>query len=260
MTHKSVAHAAVSPWDEHAPANAFERASREYADLRPDYPRASVLAALGSRKQGLKVADIGAGTGKLTRAMLELGAQVNAVEPARAMREQFETILAGFSDWNLYEGAAENTGLPNHCVDVVTYAQCWHWLDPAKACAEAARILKPGGRLAIIFNQIDVTEHWAHRLTRIMRSGDIQRPDKPPKLSSAFTDPRLHLVEFTTVLTPEQVMGLARTRSSYLKSTTANRERMQNNLRWYLHDHLGYDSNDLVEIPYYTLTWVSERA
>lgn len=260
MTHKSVAHVEASPWDEHAPANAFERASREYADLRPDYPRASVLAALGSRKQGLKVADIGAGTGKLTRAMLELGTEVNAVEPARAMREQLVATLTGFDRCRIHDGTAENTGLASHSFDVVTYAQCWHWLDTAKACAEAARILKPGGRLAIIFNQIDVTEHWAHRLTRIMRSGDIQRPDKPPKLSSAFTVPRLHLVEFTTGLTPGQVMGLARTRSSYLKSTPANRERMQNNLRWYLHDHLGYGNNDLIEIPYYTLTWVSERA
>ncbi|MDO5729981.1 MAG: class I SAM-dependent methyltransferase [Actinomycetaceae bacterium] len=257
MTHKSVAQAEASPWDEHAPSNAFERASREYADLRPDYPRASVQAALGSSKPGLKVADIGAGTGKFTRALVELGADVTAVEPAQAMRLQLETTLAEIAQLRVREGTAENTGLESHTFDVVTYAQCWHWLDTEAACAEAVRILKPGGRLAIIFNQIDVSEHWAHRLTRIMRSGDIQRPHKPPRITAAFTEPQLHMVTFTTALTPAQTLGLARTRSSYLKSTPANRERMQNNLRWYLHDHLGYGSSDLIEIPYYTLTWTS---
>lgn len=257
MTHKTVAQAEASPWDEHAPANAFERASGEYADLRPDYPRASVQTALGSCRRGLKVADIGAGTGKFTRAMLELGAEVTAVEPARAMREQLEATLANYDRCRIHDGTAEDTGLESQSFDAVTYAQCWHWLDTEAACAEAVRILKPGGRLAIIFNQIDVSEHWAHRLTRIMRSGDIQRPHKPPRITAAFTEPQLHMVSFTTALTPAQTLGLARTRSSYLKSTPANRERMQNNLHWYLHDHLGYGSNDLIEIPYYTLTWTA---
>lgn len=250
------------PWDPTAPSNAFEREPGEYAQVRPSYPAAAVAAALGEHFEPEQwVADVGAGTGKLTAQLLAHGARVYALEPAAAMRRQFETTLAPALSQGrvrLLEATAENTGLEHASVNVLTYAQCWHWLKQPQALAEAARILQPGGRLAIIVNQMRVEVPWVHRLTRIMRSGDVYRADKPPQLGANFTPVELQTFNFTTALIPEQVMALARTRSSYLRSNSANRAKMQANLHWYLRDYLGYGPLDQVEIPYSTLTWTAQ--
>ncbi|MDO5049103.1 MAG: class I SAM-dependent methyltransferase [Actinomycetaceae bacterium] len=279
--------ASPDPWDPSAPRNAFERATREYSDFRPSFPDSSVRAALqldspqdtprlalevveqtgghgqrnharpgGSARRALEVVDIGAGTGKFTAKLLEFGTSVVAVEPAAAMREQLADLAAN-PRCEVVDGTAEATGLENHSADVVTYAQSWHWLDGQAALSEARRILRPGGHVAIVFNQMDVSVPWVHRLTRIMRSGDIHTPSRIPDTGRAWTKPVLFKTDFTSTLKPAQVMGLARTRSSYLKSTAANRAKMQENLRWYLHDHLGYGEDDDVEIPYYTLVWIT---
>ncbi|MDO5033880.1 MAG: class I SAM-dependent methyltransferase [Actinomycetaceae bacterium] len=250
--------AQVNPWDTAAPANAFERAGGEYQDFRPSYPEASVAAALLG-KTAPAVVDVGAGTGKFTEQLLQAGATAWAVEPASAMREQLLAApWAGNPLLHVVDGTAENTGLPSQIADVITYAQSWHWVDPEAALTEAARLLRPGGIVSIIFNQMDVSISWVHRLTRIMRSGDIHTPQKPPALAAGWEAPSLHKTEFTSRLTPEGIKALARTRSSYLKSTAANREKMQANLQWYLLEHLGYSDTDLVEIPYYTLVWTTK--
>ncbi|EEH63226.1 methyltransferase domain protein [Gleimia coleocanis DSM 15436] len=272
-------------WDENAPENAFEKATAEYSALRPDYPYESVLAALQGPNQNLlttqtlTVADIGAGTGKLSAQLTALVKNLTAVEPAHAMRTQCDTYLRAQThpnnpkNWEILDGTAEKTGLPNQSQDVITYAQCWHWVEPEAAAKEAKRILKPGGHIAILYNQMDVTIPWVQRLSRIMRSGDIHSHDKPPRMTTTYHDPKtgyptgesvnlftefsLHQARFSVEMAPQQVLGLGRTRSSYLKSTAKNREKMQENLRWYLYEHLGYQPGETISIPYYTLTWMA---
>lgn len=275
-----------SPWNPLAPQNAFELADTEYALLRPDYPLESVLAALhGSaslserNSRELVVADIGAGTGKFTALLPALVKKVVAVEPAEAMRSQCETHLAAthptLRNWSVTHGTGETTGLPTQSQDVLTYAQCWHWLNPQLAVAEAERVLQPGGHIAILYNQMDVTIPWVQRLARIMRSGDVHRHDRPPVLSAnlhsgdasypsgktthSFSDFQLHEARFETYLTAQQILGLGRTRSSYLRSNPRNQAKMQENLRWYLHDYLGYSTEDVITLPYHTLTWVAYK-
>jgi len=248
---------AGDPWDEGAPANAFERAGSEYQDYRPSYPPQSVRAALGVEDaRGLRVVDVGAGTGKFSRRALEAGARVWAVEPALAMRRQLAAAQKNYpDDLQVIEGVAEATGLPQGFADVVVFAQSWHWVDPGAALVEAARLLRRNGHVAIVFNQMDVSIPWVHRLTRIMRSGDVHTPSRPPILGAGWTAPSLHKTDFVSGLDIEGVKALARTRSSYLKSTPANRQKMQANLQWYLAEHLGYGKTDVIEIPYYTLVW-----
>lgn len=233
-------------------ANPFtaSHAGIEYQDVRPGYPAEAVRAVLETTP-GTCVADIGAGTGKFSRAMLRMNPdlEVFAVEPSAEMRAAFVGGIAPV------DGTSEVTGLPDDSVDLVVWAQSFHWVDPVRSGIEARRILRgerAGG--AVVFNQLDVSIPWIHRLTRIMRSGDVHRVDDPPTLEGFAAEPVLTF-PWEQALTTMQVMALARTRSSYLRSAEAIRAKMQQNLDWYLHQHLGYEPGGMVLLPYTTLVW-----
>ncbi|MDO5060524.1 MAG: class I SAM-dependent methyltransferase [Actinomycetaceae bacterium] len=289
-----------NPWDEAAPSNAFELATGEYAQLRPAYPFSTVMAALLGDAQipedatettwqptkqmveklaATSVADIGAGTGIFTAQAANWVKEITAIEPAEAMRTQCETHLAQthpqLANWSVTAGTGEATGLADASQDALVFAQCWHWMDVEKTVQEATRVLRPGGHLAIVYNQLDVSVPWVKRLTRIMRSGDVRTAERPPALTAnyhvgegtyptgtsqaVFSELQLHQARFETRLTPEQILGLGRTRSSYLRANPRYQAKMQENLRWYLYEHLGYEPGELVRLPYYTLTWIAYR-
>ena len=98
---------------------------------------------------------------------------------------------------------------------------------------------------------------WVHRLTRIMRSGDVHRPDRPPTPGGNFAPMTLTQVAWEDRMTPEEILTLGTTRSSYIRSSEGGRARMQENLRWYLYEHLGYAPGEQVTIPYATLVWLT---
>ena len=244
--------------------NPFVGEGGAYNSVRPAYPDEAVAAlvdaARGARGadasgQGgpLRAADIGAGTGKMSELLARAGFLVDAVEPSEAMRAQASSIEG--VTW--HDGVAEQTGLPNDMYDIVVFAQSWHWVDSERAGLEVERILAPGGALGIVWNQMDVSIPWVHRLTRIMRSGDVHRPDKPPTPGGGFAPMTLTQVAWEDRMTPEQILTLGTTRSSYIRSSEAGRARMQANLRWYLYEHLGYAPGETVTIPYTTLVWLA---
>ena len=235
-----------------------------YDSVRPAYPDEAVAALVDAarrargveasgRDDALRAADIGAGTGKMSELLARGGLLVDAVEPSEAMRAQASPIEG--VTW--HDGVAEETGLPNDVYDIVVFAQSWHWMDPERAGLEAARILAPGGALAIVWNQMAVSIPWVHRLTRIMRSGDVHRPDRPPTPGGGFAPMTLTQVAWEDHMTPEEILTLGTTRSSYIRSSEAGRARMQENLRWYLYEHLGYAPGETVTIPYATLVWLT---
>jgi SAM-dependent methyltransferase len=133
-----------------------------YERGRPEYPAAviEVLVRELGIGPGRDVLDLGAGTGKLTRALLLTGAHVVAVEPLDAMR-------ARLSDVEALAGTAEAIPLPDESCDVVTVGQAFHWFDVQAACAEIARVLRPGGGLGILWNERDDTVPWVAELDRI---------------------------------------------------------------------------------------------
>lgn len=246
--------------------NPFVGEGGAYDSVRPAYPDEAVAALIdaarsrrGANAPGrdgpLRAADIGAGTGKMSELLARAGLLVDAVEPSEAMRAQASSVEG--VTW--HEGLAEETGLPNGAYDIVVFAQSWHWMDPERAGLEAARILAPGGVLAIVWNQMAVSIPWVHRLTRIMRSGDVHRPDKPPTPGGGFEPMTLTQVAWEDRMTPEEILALGTTRSSYIRSSEAGRARMQENLRWYLYDHLGHAPGEQVTIPYATLVWLTHR-
>ena len=244
--------------------NPFVGEGGAYNSVRPAYPDEAVAALIeaAQRTRGadalgqggpLRAADIGAGTGKMSELLARGGLLVDAVEPSEAMRAQASSIEG--VTW--HGGVAEETGLPNDMYDIVVFAQSWHWVDPERAGLEAARILAPGGALAIVWNQMAVSIPWVHRLTRIMRSGDVHRPDNPPTPGGGFAPMTLTQVAWEDRMTPEQILTLGTTRSSYIRSSEEGRARMQENLCWYLYDHLGYAPGEQVAIPYATLVWLT---
>ena len=244
--------------------NPFVGEGGAYDSVRPAYPDEAVAALVDAARRArgadasvqggpLRAADIGAGTGKMSESLARAGLLVDAVEPSEAMRAQASSIEG--VTW--HDGVAEQTGLPNDLYDIVVFAQSWHWVDSERAGLEAARILAPGGALGIVWNQMDVSIPWVHRLTRIMRSGDVHRPDKPPTPGGGFAPMTLTQVAWEDRMTPEQILTLGTTRSSYIRSSEAGRARMQENLRWYLYEHLGYAPGETVTIPYTTLVWLA---
>jgi SAM-dependent methyltransferase len=159
-----------------AAATGFEGAAARYGAGRPDYP-AELEAWLTDRLglgAGATVVDLGAGTGKFEPRLLATGATVIAVEPVAAMRAEFARRFPGIE---VREGTAEAIPLADASVDVVVAAQAFHWFATAAAVAEIGRVLKPGGRLGLIWNVRDETVPWVARLTGIMTpyEGDAPR-------------------------------------------------------------------------------------
>ncbi|MCY9528912.1 class I SAM-dependent methyltransferase [Paenibacillus alvei] len=125
-----------------------------YVKYRPSYPAEAVsyLYDTVGFQAGDEIADIGAGTGKFSKLLLAQGSRVVAVEPNEPMREAAVQELGGIANYRAADGAAEETGLPDHSVDHIVCAQAFHWFDRAAARAEFHRILKPGGKVVLIWN------------------------------------------------------------------------------------------------------------
>ena len=133
------------------PTGRFSDRADDYVRYRPDYPAAAidwVLDGLGE-PAGLRVADVGAGTGISSRQIADRGAAVIAVEPNAGMR----AAATPHPRVTQHDGAAEATGLAAQSLDLVLSAQAFHWFHQRDAIAEFHRILRPGGRLALMWNQ-----------------------------------------------------------------------------------------------------------
>lgn len=132
------------------------------------------------------VVDLAAGTGKFTRLLVPTGASVVAVEPVAAMRQQLAEMVPEASSVG---AAAERLPLANASVDAVTVAQAFHWFEPRAALAEIHRVLRPGGRLGLIWNRADTSVEWVAKLSIIRTSA---RRDS--KGSSSGTNEALRLL------------------------------------------------------------------
>lgn len=136
------------------PTERFSSRVANYIAYRPGYPR--TLVDLLAEHHGLTatkiVADIGSGTGLLTRLFLDAGCAVFGVEPNREMRAAGERLLSDFTRFSSVAGTAEATTLPEASVDLIVAGQAFHWFDREPARAEFSRILRPGGNVALIWN------------------------------------------------------------------------------------------------------------
>lgn len=136
------------------PTRRFSGRVENYARYRPGYP-GEILDLLRQRcgfAEDSEIADVGSGTGALARLFLENENRVFGVEPNLEMRQAGERLLRRYGRFTSVAATAEDTTLPNGSVDLVTAGQAFHWFDPKPTRSELARILKPGGSVALIWN------------------------------------------------------------------------------------------------------------
>jgi SAM-dependent methyltransferase len=142
---------------QHPQSRAFELVADVYERARPEYPPDAVawIAEQLDLGPGRDVLDLGAGTGKLTRALLTTGANVIAVEPGDAMRAELERVVPGAKS---LRGSAEDIPLPDASVDGIAVGQAFHWFRHDEAIPELHRVLRPGGRIALVWNSRDAEQ------------------------------------------------------------------------------------------------------
>jgi SAM-dependent methyltransferase len=135
------------------------------------------------------VCDLAAGTGKLTRLLVSSGARVIAVEPVPEMREQLEAAVVGVE---ALDGTAESLPLGDATTDCITVAQAFHWFDYGRALPELERVIRPGGRLALIWNVRDDEDPLVAAVNEVIApfvppEQGVERPWREPlRVSAAF--------------------------------------------------------------------------
>jgi SAM-dependent methyltransferase len=203
-------------------AGSFARVAGEYERGRPGYPRAAIEWLLGAER--LDVLDVGAGTGKLTRALLHAGHRVIAVEPLEEMRA---ILASGVPGARALAGSAEALPLHARSVDAVVVGAAFHWFDQQAALAEIARVLRAPGVLGLLGNAFDVTQPWAARLRAILGPAALQRPGHWPgmqELGGWFAEVEDREFAHEQRVDRARVRDLASSRSSVASMGDAQRE------------------------------------
>jgi SAM-dependent methyltransferase len=172
-------------------AGSFGKAAAAYAEHRPDYAEAAVRWAL-EPAPGPRVLDLGAGTGKLTAALVARGADVVAVEPDPAMLAE---LRRGLPSVRSLPGSAEAIPLPDASADAVLAGNAMHWFDLAAAGPELARVVAPGGVLAGLWNVLDDRVDWVAELARVLGSAAVGPRDTLSGWRAGTDFPRLDVLD-----------------------------------------------------------------
>ncbi|HZM75420.1 MAG TPA: class I SAM-dependent methyltransferase [Candidatus Limnocylindrales bacterium] len=222
----------------------FGNIAEHYDRARPTYPVEAVMWAVGNDAK--RVLDLGSGTGKLTRVALGLGLDVIAVEPDPGMRAQFDAATPGHT---ALAGSAEEIPLPDGGVDAVIVGQAYHWFTPERALPEIARVLKPGGVFAPMWNMRSTEESWIKRFDEIVdgqnqRSSDSDDADFGP----LFTPVEERTFHHSIIYTAQRLRDHAASRSPYLVASPEKQAEILAQV-----DELTAGFADEFELPYNTL-------
>lgn len=250
----------------HSAAQGFETGSAAYERGRPDYPGevAGWLTGTLGLGAGRTVLDLGAGTGKFTRYLAVTGAEVIAVEPVDGMRQKLVAAMPGV---HALAGTAEAIPLADAAVDAVVCAQAFHWFASRAALVEVSRVLKPGGRLGLIWNMRDESCSWVAAISAIITpyEGDAPRAYKGT-WKSVFPVPTLSPLELQRFAyghtgTPEDVIVNRTLSTSFIAGLPeSEREHVADRLRDLIATHPDLAGKAEVTYPYVTEAYAATRA
>jgi SAM-dependent methyltransferase len=248
-----------------AAASGYAAGAETYAKGRPEYPSAlhEWLREVVGLAPGSAVVDLGAGTGKFTKLLIATGGSVVAVEP---VPEMLDRLRAALPEARAMAGTATAIPLPDASVDAVVCAQAFHWFATREALDEISRVLKPEGRLALVWNLRDAQVEWVARMDTIVNryEGDVPRYYKQ-EWRRAFPHPALgDLREWQFANphegSPEDVVIRRVLSTSFISALPAGeREQVEHRLRELIAAEPEL-RRDLVSVPYRTFAFCCRRA
>jgi SAM-dependent methyltransferase len=224
----------------------FGTVAESYDRYRPGPPKEA--AALIGDVASLEVLEVGAGTGKFTRLLVELGAQVSVVEPDDDMRR---VLIRRSPEVTVLLGRAEELPAAESSFDVVVSSSAWHWFTQPDATNEVARTLRDDGSLFVLWNGFNRDDPWMAELTKFRQRPDDANvrprgwhaqfdPDGP------FVDVRHVSLDWTWTRTIDDVAALFGTYSGAIIQSDENREAMRRLVRERLVEHAV---DGVVELP-----------
>jgi ubiquinone/menaquinone biosynthesis C-methylase UbiE len=228
-------------------STSFGAAAGEYDRARPEYPAEAVAWMLPADARD--VADVGAGTGKLTSGLVAEGRTVTAIDPDPQMLARLSERLPGIQT---LVGTGEQLPLPDASMDAVVFGQAWHWVDPPRASAEVARVLRSGGTLGLIWNIRDEAEPWVRELTSVMHTSDAEQliAAGGPVVGEPFGPLEHATFRWSASFTVDSLVELAASRSYIITATPERRDEVLAGVR-----SLGQrvaDADGHIELPYVT--------
>ena len=241
----------------------FDGYAKDYTAGRPSY--AEELITCMYEKYGISdrsvIADIGSGTGKFAKHLLEKGSEVYCVEPNEDMRHTAEKELNSYENFHSVSGGAEQTTLSDHFVDFITTAQAFHWFNVSKFRQECNRILKPNGKVFLIWNMRDADDVVNKELHQIYTkycpnfngfNGGIQKDDQ--RIVECF-DGQYEYVEFENPLYLDREKFIARSLSGsyYLKEGDGNYKEYMDEIENVFKRH---SQNDILRIANASVAYV----
>jgi SAM-dependent methyltransferase len=238
-------------------ASSFGTSAALYDQVRPTYPADAVswaLAPLGPGRH--RIADIGAGTGLLTRVIASLGYDTVAVEPDELMRAR---LTAGTAGVGAVPGHAERLPFGPGELAGAMAGQAYHWFDRGPTHAELTRVIRPGGVFAAIWNERDVTVAWLAEYSRIVgRSTGAH--DVPPSFGEHFEPTERAEFRHHSMVTPAGLVGLMQSRSYYLTASPARQAALVAEIRDLAATHPDLAGSEQFALPYLTEVYRGVRS
>ena len=230
-------------WKERA--GSFGPAADVYDRSRPTYPVEAVRWLLPPDAQ--RVLDLGAGTGKLTQVLLDLGLDVVAVDPSEQMRAYVPARA------EVLAGGAEQIPLPDASVDAVLVGQAFHWFDQEPALREMARVLRPGGTVGLLWNLRDESVDWVRQVWELLGTDSVEM-SFPFSAQAGLSAPDHHVFSLEQPLDADLLVDLVASRSVLLTMPEDERVELLGRIRTLA------PADDGFVLPYRTEAWRSVRS
>ena len=238
----------------------FGKAAEDYERGRPGYPAEAldwIFSRLRTGSGTIDAVDIGAGTGKFTRALAARNIRLTAVEPDDVMRQ---TLSANLPAVRAFAGTAESIPAPADSFDLATLAQAWHWVDSDAASVEVARVLCPGGLLALVWNIRDESVDWVARLGEVIGSSaaeefdNVNPPIGEPLHREAYAEFR-----WNASISREEIFAMVTSRSYIIAVSDDDRRDVLDRVGKLLDEHPQVAGLAEFSLPYITRVTIARR-